>query len=269
MPLGLLAGADWSVCVLDLGTSTPLLAHEERRVLRTASVGKVFLLVEVARRAVVGELDLAELVAWQDEERVADSGLWHRLEARELSVHDLCVLVGAVSDNLATNALVRLVGLPAVTASTESLGYPDSRLLDRVRDDRGAGHPPTLSVGSAAELADLLGRLHREDVFGPEVSGKVLGWLAANTDLSMVASAFDLDPLAHAEPDRGIRLVNKTGTIDTARADVGVVTGPGASVAYAVLANWSAEVDLRDAVLGDMRAIGALIRRHITGSKTS
>jgi beta-lactamase class A len=50
-------------------------------------------------------------VRWHDDDRVEDSGLWYLLDQRDLSVHDLCVLVGAVSDNLATNALVRLVGL--------------------------------------------------------------------------------------------------------------------------------------------------------------
>jgi beta-lactamase class A len=81
----------------------------------------------------------------------------------------------------------------------------------------------------------------------------------------MVASAFDLDPLAHVDADRGIHLANKTGTIDTARADVGVVEGPAATVAYAVLASWRDGEDLRDAVLRDMNRIGRLIREHIEG----
>ncbi len=65
--------------------------------------------------------------------------------------------------------------------------------------------------------------------------------------------------------DRGITLVNKTGTISTVRGDVGVVTGPGGSVAYAVLASWP-EIPLddpRDRVLAEMATIGAVIRAHI------
>ncbi len=68
-----------------------------------------------------------------------------------------------------------------------------------------------------------MARLHRGDIVSPEVSARVLRWVAANADLSMVAAAFGLDPLAHAEPDRGITLINKTGTISTVRADVGIV----------------------------------------------
>lgn len=93
----------------------------------------------------------------------------------------------------------------------------------------------------------------------------MLRWLAARSDLSMVAAAFDLDPLAHAEPDRGITLIDKTGTIGTARIDVGIVTGPAAQIAYAVLANWAVEKDPRDEVLAAMREIGRRIRHAVGG----
>ena len=80
-----------------------LASLDARRVLRTASVGKLFLLVEAARQAAAGELALAGRVRWRDDELVQDSGLWYLLDQRELAVGDLCLLVGAVSDNLATN----------------------------------------------------------------------------------------------------------------------------------------------------------------------
>ena len=93
----------------------------------------------------------------------------------------------------------------------------------------------------------------------------MLRWLAANADLSMVAAALDLDPLAHGEADRGVTLVNKTGTISTARGDVGVVGGPDATLAYAVLATWPQHVDARDQVLAAMRAVGQQLRAAVGG----
>jgi beta-lactamase class A len=79
----------------------------------------------------------------------------------------------------------------------------------------------------------------------------------------MVASAFGLDPLAHAGgADRGITLWNKTGTDSGVRADVGAVRHGTGTVAYAVICNWRAEdrADPRDQVLAAMRAIGDLLR---------
>jgi beta-lactamase class A len=91
----------------------------------------------------------------------------------------------------------------------------------------------------------------------------VLDWIGLNTDLSMVAAAFGLDPLAHLDEDRGVLLRNKTGTISTARVDVGVVTLPSRRLAWAVLANWDADAppDVRDRVLAVMRSVGAWMAR--------
>ena len=263
----------WSVAVREAGGGPAGWAGEGRdgllaglhpdALLRTASVGKIFLLVEVARQVAAGQLDPAERLSWTEDEHVADSGLWYLMDQRDLSVHDLCVLVGAVSDNLATNVLLRRVGVAAVRRTSESLGCARSALLDRVRLERSPADPPTLSVGTAAELSAVLVRLHRGEVVGPAVAGQVLGWLAANTDLSMVASAFDLDPLAHTGADGGLTLVDKTGTISTARVDVGLVTGARGTLAYAVLANWPAGLDRRDVVLASMRTVGLELRRLV------
>ena len=158
--------------------------------LPAASVGKVLLLIEVART-----LDLAEPLTRTREDAVADSGLWQHLAVDTLPAGDLAALVGAVSDNLATNVLLRRVGLDAVRRTAGELGLEHTALHDRVRDARTAAHPPALSTATASELSLLFTRLDE----------RVLGWLALDADLSMVAGGLGLDPLAHVEPERGIR----------------------------------------------------------------
>jgi beta-lactamase class A len=74
------------------------------------------------------------------------------------TVEDLCWLLGGFSDNLATNVLVRRIGIEAVTATSTSLGFVRSALLDRVRDDRGLDDPWTLSAGCAGELSALMAK---------------------------------------------------------------------------------------------------------------
>lgn len=259
----------WSICLRDADRGILLSEHRSDQVLRTASIGKVFLLVEAARRMENGELDPDARLRWHTDELVADSGLWHRMAQRELAVSDLCLLIGAVSDNLATNVLVRELGIPAITATSRSLGCHDSALLDRIRDRRGPQDPPTLSVGRADELSAVMALLHTgrsgEVTVEPAVATRVRSWLSANTDLSMVASAFGCDPLAHDEPDRDLLVINKTGTISTARADIGTVSGPAGTVAWAVLCNWDEGTDPRDEVLAAMAGIGTAIRAAVSG----
>ncbi len=251
-----------SACLVDAESGEELATLDARTVRPTASVGKILLLIEVARRLVHRELDPATLFTRSSQDAVTDSGLWQHLHARSLAVADLAVLVGAVSDNLATNVLLREVGPPAVDELTGSLGLQDTALLDRVRDVRSPQDPPTLSTGSAGELADLLARLHRGEVIDPTVSAMVLGWLNLDTDMSMVAGSFGLDPLAHAAPDRDWWIAHKTGCDSGVRADVGLVRGPLRAVSYAVLAEFD-DAD-RDITLAAMRDWGLRIR-HIAG----
>lgn len=195
--------------------------HDPAQVLRTASVGKILLLLETARQLAGGALDPGILLSRGDDP-VGDSGIWHVLRTGLLPLHDVAALVGALSDNLATNVLLRHVGLASVDALRRSVGLRDTRLLDEVRR--------------------LVHRMER----GPEPapgSEQVVRWLSGNTDLSMVAGAFDLDPLAHRTADRPrIRLWNKTGTDDGVRADVGHVSRAGTAYSFAVLANWDSDL---------------------------
>jgi hypothetical protein len=56
-----------------------------------------------------------------------------------------------------------------------------------------------LSWGTAGDLAALMSGLARGSVVSPAASARVDSWLATGVDLSMVASGFDLDPLAHTD----------------------------------------------------------------------
>jgi beta-lactamase class A len=253
-------GAAWSVQVRDVGTGGVLAAHDSDRLLRTASVGKLFLLVEVAHRIVDGSLSATELLRRDAVEPVADSGLWQHLTTAALPVSDLARLVGTVSDNWATNVLLQRVGLDAVRSRAAQLAPGGSMLHDLVRNDRGPEHPPTLSEGCASDWTRVIATLATGRGVDPAVSAMVLDWLATSTDLSMVASAFGLDPLAHVEPDRGITIWSKTGTDSTCRADVGLARTQDRAVAYAAICNWHpAGPDVRNAVLAAMRRLGGLL----------
>jgi beta-lactamase class A len=253
----------WSIDVRNAMSAASLIEHQSHRLLSTASVAKIFLLVELAVRLEARVLDPHEPLDRRSIPRVADSGLWQHLSSDVLPVIDVAAFVGAVSDNLATNALIGLVGLDAVRARARSLAPDGSTLHDIVRDVRGVGVPPRLSIGSASDWAQLFVALRGGALVSPFVSAIVLDWLAPGVDLSMVASAFGLDPLAHEGfADRGIGLWNKTGTDAGVRADVGLAEIGGEAIAFAVLCNWrpGAAPDPRDAVLAAMRQIGEAIR---------
>lgn len=262
-----MSGVRWSISLQDADTDEIIEQEAADDVLRTASIGKVLLLFGVAELLERGEADLSERLTRTPQDAVADSGIWQYLAADSMTVNDLCELVGMVSDNLATNVLLRRVGLAGVAAIASRRGIRSTALHDRVRDVRGPDDPPVLSSGTAGELAALMSGLHRGARAGGGVTGRVHGWLSKGLDLSQVAAGWGLDPLAHLEPDRGLRLLHKTGTDRGVRADVGVLAGPTANIAYAVIANWDdeREPEQRDPVLARQREIGMIIAARVLG----
>jgi beta-lactamase class A len=261
--VGTSADVDWAISIRD-AAGHELARCDADRAMKTASVGKLLLLIEVARQRDAGELSGAALLSRDPELLVADSGLWQHLQVEKLSVDDLCVLIASVSDNTATNVVLKQVGLQALHALAESLGLVHTALFDYVRDRRGPANPATLSTGSASELSWLMSQLSRNELVSPAVSKQVNAWLATGVDLSMVASAFGLDPLAHVLIDRKFLIRNKTGSDPGVRADVGSIGRGTGRYSYAVIANWdSPTADLRDVVLSGMNSVGALLRTVI------
>ena len=163
------------------------------------------------------------------EDAVADSGAlaapWRRARCPSA---DLAVLVGAVSDNLGNQR--RCFGRLACrqsrrwSAMLELTGHPDCTTecaMSGVRPTRRRCRPGRRHRvgGSVRPVASRRGVRCRAS------AAMVLGWLNLDTDMSMVAGAFGLDPLAHTAPDRGWWLAHKTGTDTGIRADVGLVRG--------------------------------------------
>ncbi|GAA3075494.1 hypothetical protein GCM10010485_11420 [Streptosporangium carneum] len=243
-----------------LAVSVPgLLALREDVELTLASTGKLLLLAAVARGIAAGDLDPAEVVEIEEDDRCGGSGLLGLLSGRRWAIGDLAVLVAAVSDNTATNALLRRVGLDRVAENAAGLGLVRTRILDRIREPRLPSHPPTFAVGTAGELARFAASLDG----GEEWTRLMLRWMAHNGDRSLVpallAHEAEEREVPDSVPEGRVWVANKTGTDTGVRADVGVMIGSGRRIGYAVLVNGPAGAE--HALVGRARQAGLVIGR--------
>ncbi|MGW9196521.1 serine hydrolase [Micromonospora chersina] len=224
------------------------LSTEPDLVLPLASVGKVLLLGEVARRLADRTLEADQPVELLDADReVGGTGLLGQLSPRWWTVADLATAVATVSDNAATNALLRLVTLDAVRDLARSAGLRDTTVHDRIRAERGPGVPETFATGTARDLCAFLADVAQGTWHSPQACELLRGWLAGNTDRAMVADSIGHDPWS----GDGVRVENKTGTDTGVRADTGIVSGRH-TVVYAVIAAFAP---------GEERAAVAELRR--------
>jgi beta-lactamase class A len=232
------SGAQVSVRIDDLDGGAQVLAGDDFVTLPVGGLGVVPLLIEVAAAFEDGRIEPLEILDRAAVQGAAHGGVWQHLKAPALPLIDVAMLAASSGDALAVNALLHRVGLQAVRARIEQLGLRRTALLDRFRDDRGPDDAPHLALSTAREMAQVFAGLVNSTVVSPGVSAQVAEWLSLNHDLSLVASATGLDPFAHENDQHGLLFVNKTGRAAGVRAEAGVLGGPRAGVAYALIVNF-------------------------------
>lgn len=232
-----------------------LLRHDPEAVQDTASVGKIFLLHRLLAEVDAGTRTLEERVTRRPVEAIEDSGLWYLLQADELSLYDVAALIGAVSDNAATNTLGRVIGIPVVQEHTRALGYTASALDDIVRWPIPPGAPRTLSHANAAELVRFMSRL---------ADGADLARVGRHAAAVARCRHGPVDGRlgVRARPARALGFRPWRVAAEQDRDDLagprrhGPRHVPTRRIAYAVLATWNSGADGRGPVLAAMRRIG-------------
>lgn len=231
--------------------NSQVFTYNEDNVLPSASMGKIFILGYLSQLIEEDKINPHQYVQILSEDIVEDSGILQHLSIREYSYNDLATLVATVSDNSATNTLIRVLGLENIQKFTKTLNIKHSNILDRIRDVRNPEiHAYAPSEANSKEYAYAI-ELFRKDNHVPK-------WLSKNTDLSMVASAFNFDPLSHYEP---FNLWNKTGTDYGIRCDAGNITFENNNYTYAVFTKFDESVEEQKTLTYDlMKSIGEMIK---------
>jgi beta-lactamase class A len=115
----------------------------------TASVYKVPIMVELYRQAERGERDLDERRRVEPDIYAGGTGMLSLVEdAPEMTLRDYCRLMISISDNIATDMLLRVVGAGAVNAMLDGLGLKNIRVNMEV----GRWHYAMVGMGDAPML---------------------------------------------------------------------------------------------------------------------
>lgn len=215
----------------------------------TASVFKVPLLVEFARRADAGLLDPAEQLTVPARGRTeGPTGIAAMLDDVTMSLRDLAYLMIAVSDNGAADALMARIGFDAVNAMLAGFGLHGTVVRQNCRDftdsmAEDAGHgwpyldpediarlrvldPERTNSSTPREIARLFGLIWRDEA----ASAESCAWMRTVLGLQVWPHR-----LATGFPYDDVDVSGKTGTLPTLRNEAGVVEYPdGGRYAVAV-----------------------------------
>jgi beta-lactamase class A len=213
----------------------------------SASTIKVAILVAVAHGLAEGRLRHDDRLAATPEETVGGSGVLRGLSpGLELSVDDHAWLMVAISDNTASNVLIRAVGLPAVAEVAADLGLAGTHLRRPFLGAIPTDHLPRNET-TAPDLVALLAAV-ADDRAAP--AGEC-AWMRG-----LLAQQQHLDRLGRDLP-AGVAFAGKSGSLDGVTHDCAILTGHGGRVVVAVLTDGVTDRFAVDALLGRVGRVAA------------
>lgn len=199
--------------VLDTASGQSYALHADEPI-EAASVIKLPIMVEAFRQREAGKLDFNAPVTIHAEDKLPSCGaLTYLHDGLTVSVRDLVTLMIILSDNTATNLLIRLLGLENINAAIDGLHLTGTRL------NRPLFRPDLAAKGiqnfvTARDMGRLLEGLLRGEIVSERASREMLDILA-NQRLNGKMPFF-----LH---DKGIRCAHKTGEDDGVTHDVGII----------------------------------------------
>lgn len=206
-------GGDTGVYVKNLATGEVYARGEDTPVV-AASVIKIPVMIEAFRQDAAGLLSLQEMHALEDWERLPSCGTLKAMHTGvEMTLEDLVKLMIIVSDNAATNIMIRRVGIDNVNDTLRSLGC-EATTLRRLLFDSEASKRGIQNSITAREMGLLLEKLWRGEIVSPEASRAMLDILLdqrLNGKLPFFLDCAD------------IKVAHKTGEDDGITHDVGII----------------------------------------------
>lgn len=238
-----------AVAIKDLSDGHSFLLHADA-VLPTASTIKLAVLAELYRQEQRGGgarladsylADSADLVPGSDMLAGMSFG------TTRLTNRDLATFMVGVSDNGATNVLIRRVGMDRINALLDTLGLKETRLRRRMLD-LAAARAGRENTATARELVTLLEALW---------NGRVVGG-ALRDDFFRVLSTPKERYLPRLLPEQA-RIASKPGWLEGVRVDAGIGFAPRRPFAIAVMISYAGDDRAAEQAIAEL---GLLAWRH-------
>lgn len=192
-----------------------------------ASVIKVAIMAAVYRQVAEGAASLDESLRLLPEEIVDGSGvLQHLRPGLSLTLADTVELMIVVSDNTATNLVLRRLGTEAVNRTMDELGLTHTRSAGPIRQANANVSLTERSRTTPREMTSLLSLMVSGSLVSADASAAMLRTLEHQVYADMLPRYL---PVTYY-PDRvgleqtPVQVAHKTGSLSGVRNDVGVVT---------------------------------------------
>ncbi|MBS7527314.1 serine hydrolase [Fusibacter paucivorans] len=202
-----------------------IIAINENECFETASCIKVPILATLLNEVEKGNLSLDDPLVYTPENFIDGSGVLRSLTpGLSLSTLDFATLMIIVSDNIATNVLIDLLGIDRVNAVCDSLGMVQTRLHNKIDFVKYR----QLGTTTPKEYAVIFERAYQGELWSVEQSERFVEILKKQHYNSMLTKA--LTPYYLDAEDTGdeevLSIASKSGSMNACRNDGGIFYTP-------------------------------------------
>ena len=209
---------------------------DEDEVMPLASLIKVPVLVALYQAVHDGKLALEDRTAYREEHHCFGSGvLIHMTPGAEMTVRDAAALMIIISDNIATNMVIDLLGLEYINDQMRRRGFERTEIFCRLGDREAGLDARNMSVSTAGETARLMERLARHEEVSEAASEDMLRILRRNDGRGELSRELPWDELNMLPDHRQNWVAEKGGSfLNGVRTCGAVFHGGRGSFAMAV-----------------------------------
>ncbi|NMA87243.1 MAG: serine hydrolase [Tissierellia bacterium] len=199
----------------------------------TASTIKSFILVELYRQVQEGKVNLNDVLKYEEENFVVGSGIIRDLDMGiEMTVKSYATLMIIVSDNIATNIMIDLLGIDNINNTCQELGFKDTILYNKLDFSKYS----KLGTTTPRDYARLFEMIYKEELWSKEASREMLEIFKKqhyNTMLTRDLPQYYLDS-ENTGDEELIYIASKSGSMNACRNDGGIVSTPYGAYAIAL-----------------------------------
>lgn len=199
--------------------------HDPERVMPTASTIKLCVLAELYRAIEAGDLAEETRVELLPEDRRGGSGILKDLDfGLRPTLHDLATLMVALSDNVATAALVRLLGREQILATVHSWGLNSTTAGFTVPD---GGSALDYGASTPCDLNRLLELIATDAIISPAACEVMRRILQTQQYTDQISRYLPFERYARDDNrEQPVRVGSKSGFMAGIRVDAGIVWLP-------------------------------------------
>ena len=200
--------------------------HHGDRLFSAASTVKIAIMIEVYRQIDAGRLSLDDRYTYQESDRTGGSGVLNQMRVGVgLSLYDVIYLMMSISDNAATNILIRMVGMDAVNRTMADLGLKNSN-LSREMKGRPAEPDEEENLATPNDYVKMIVAI---------LDGKAASEESCRAMTAMLEKQQNSRRIARYIPrSNKIHWGSKTGTSQGVANEVGFIMGPNGRLIIAV-----------------------------------